>query len=131
MLSFFWIVWFADGTAISQFHPETGEEIPFRDVEKLGKQIVKAGWYPFPPRLIRMLASRGTMVMPLPAHKKVEVELGPDCELILKRVGMLSISIEGRPRRETYYVIGRKRNDNLDVAVLDPKGRRLGRDGFI
>lgn len=120
MISFFWIVYFADGTALAQFD-ETGQETLWRDVEAQPEGIVKAGWYPFTPQLARALAAKGTLVRLLPQRMRMEVELGPDCELVLKRVGTLRIDSEGT-RKGTIYVLGRIHGDTLDVVARDEWG---------
>ena len=127
MLSYFWVIRFADGTAVSQFHPETGEEVPFRVVEKIGKPIVKAGWYPFPNELRMKLANQGVMTRGLPAAVKQEIDLRIGDELIIKREGRLRIKVRdnGGPLRETYYIIGKRWDNNVKIYVLDEAGRRV------
>ena len=127
MLSYFWVVQLADGTAVSQFHPETGGEIPFRVVEKIEKPIVKVGWYPFPNELRMKLANRGVMTRGLPGSAKQEINLRIGDELIIKREGRLKIKVRdnGGPVRETYYIIGKRWGNNVKVYVLDETGRRV------
>jgi hypothetical protein len=123
MLSYFWMVYFADGSALAQFDPWTGQEFLWREVEKEEKSIVKAGWYPFSVKLAKLLGLKGVSVKLLPQDRKMEVELGPDCDLVLKRKGHLKLAGSGLPKKETVYILGRVRGGLLEITARDDKGR--------
>jgi len=106
-LTLFWIAEFSDGTALSQFDPETGEEVkghpdwlpsktdengniekdgkklPYREAYPIpqhfrNKTVKRLGWYPFSFSLAkRVYEATGKTVFPS-ASEPIAINLSPD-----------------------------------------------------
>jgi len=113
-LTLFWIAEFSDGTAISQFNPETGEEIqahpdwlpskvdkdgmiekdgkkvPYREAYPVpehfrNKTVKRLGWYPFNFDLARkVFNATGKAVLPT-ASKSIAINTNPNDEPVCYR----------------------------------------------
>ena len=132
-LSFFWIAYFNDSTAIAQFEPETGQEVLWSTVEALKHALMRVEWRPFSPKMKRLLAASGQPVRVLPQQAAMSVELGPDCDLIIKRVRHVSMGLSknGHGDRSTLYVLGRIRGDALEITARDEQGHLVPPPGGI
>ena len=126
MLSFMWIVQFADGRAIPQFDPKTGKEILYSEVERYGRAMTRAGWYPFTPRLSRLLASQGveTRMLPWSARAEMDFEAGDEPVIRRRRVKHVGVRSGKGQSDETFYILGRRRGEEMRAFVLDGEGRR-------
>lgn len=124
LLSFFWIAYFNDSTAIAQFEPESGKEVLWSAVEPLKHALTRVEWRPFSHKMKRLLAATGQPVKVLPQQSTMSVELGPDCDLIIKRVRHVSMgfSKNGHGDHNTLYVLGRVRGDALEITARDEQG---------
>lgn len=124
LLSFFWIAYFNDSTAIAQFEPESGEEVLWSTVEPLKHALTRVEWRPFTPKMKRLLAANGQPVKILPQQSTMSVELGPDCDVIIKRVRHVSMgfSKNGNSDHHVLYVLGRMRGDALEITARDEQG---------
>lgn len=102
-LKYFWIAWYNDGTALSQFDPETGEEIGFLEVDL--PRVVKFGWYPFTPKLAELVRKKGILAVVDPQAKPLEVHLNPRRSLVAFRRNYLKYG-NGRVVRWVEYWLG-------------------------
>lgn len=127
MLSFMWIVQFADGRAIPQFDPKTGKEILYSEVERYSRAIVKAGWYPFTPRLARLVRAQGIAALVLPWSKRAELDYLPGDVPILKRRHTTRVGIRRGDYRgeDVFYILARRRGDEMLAYILDGRGNRV------
>jgi hypothetical protein len=127
MLSFMWIVQFADGRAIPQFDSATGKEILYSEVEKYSRAVRKMGWYPFTPRLARLLASQGNPVRILPWSTRVEMDFEDGDVPVLRRRHLSHVGVRsGQSKGEgVYYILARRRGDEMLAVVLDGSGRHV------
>lgn len=121
-----WIVEFADGRAIPQYDPKTGKENLYREVERYSRAIVKAGWYPFTPRLARLLAAQGVQVRILPWSARAEMVFEPgDVPFIRRRcVQRVGVRTGHGVGQEVFYILGRRRGEEARAFFLDEVGRR-------
>jgi hypothetical protein len=105
-LVFFWVAEYMDGTALSQFDPETGKENLFKHVDLA--RVKRFGWYPFTEELAeKVFEAEGLIVVPS-AFKSYVVCLEAGDRLVVKRENVLryfagSGEVAGR---ETVYVLG-------------------------
>ena len=122
-LVFFWIAEFTDGTAVSQFDPDTGEEVkanpewlpsktntvPVPEHWK-GKRVRRIGWYPFSLSLAKKVYGRsGTLCVPS-FVKPVVVGLGDGEEPVCYRTHRIDLNLGtgGAAAGEAVYVLGVK-----------------------
>jgi len=136
-ITFFWIAEFADGTAISQFDPETGKEnkadpdwlpsakgqpkIPKNPIYH-EKRVVKIGWYPFNRNFAaKVLQATGQIVIPTNnRYHTVDVKKGD--RVLIKRENIINFNLSGQElRRETVYIIG----------IIGGKVLRIREDGSV
>jgi len=135
-----WVVEFTDGTALSQFDPETGEENkgnpdwlpsapnqPAVSSEKiwLEKRIKRFGWYPFNPQLAaRILAKTKQIVIPTENPSHVIELIGNEKVVAFRensiRYGAKSGRIKGR---EIIYVLGKY---GEPLTCIDEGGAIIG-----
>ena len=105
-LVFFWVAEYTDGTALSQFDPETGRENLFKHVDLA--RVKRFGWYPFTEELAeKVFEAEGLIVVPS-AFKSYVVDLEAGDRLVVKRENILlyftgSGEVAGR---EIVYVLG-------------------------
>jgi hypothetical protein len=127
MLSLMWVVQFADGRAIPQYDPSTGKENLYSEVERYSRAIVKAGWYPFTPKLARLLGALGEPVRLLPWSCRAEMDFKVGDEPILKRRRVTSVGVRrGTGQGEgTFYILARRRGNDMLAYVLDEAGERV------
>jgi len=102
-LKYFWIAWYNDGTALSQFDPESGEEIGFLEIDL--PRVVKFGWYPITPKLARLVRKKGLLVVVDPWAKPLEVQLNSHRSLVAFRRNYLKYG-KGKIERWTEYWLG-------------------------
>ena len=118
-LVYFWIVQFEDGTALSQFDPETGKEnradpdwLPSQTkIAKdsvYSKKLVKLGWYPFNRNFAsKVLKATGTICIPTD-NPTFEIDLKNGDQPLLKRENTIKFNLSGQEiSRETIYVLGK------------------------
>jgi hypothetical protein len=105
-LVFFWIAECADGKALAQFDPCTGEENRFAMVQE--DRLIAFGWYPFTPELSDRVGKRtGLVTIPTnnPLHR---LRLGKGDRLIAKRENIVRLNMKGEDvSRETFYILGK------------------------
>ena len=127
-LSYFWAIEYFDGTTISQFHPSTGQEIPWSRVHSKNKKIRRAFWFPFTETFAKkVLAASGQICLVLPSQAKLEVELPPGAPLILKRKGFLKLGFSAglSPLTQRAYVLGFIFNGETHVMARDAVGKPI------
>ena len=103
---YFWVAEYMDGTALSQFDPETGRENLFRNVDL--KRLKRFGWYPFSMDLAeKVWEAEGLIVVPS-AFKPCVVDLEAGDRLVAKRENVLRYCVDsgGVASREIVYVLG-------------------------
>jgi len=105
-LVYFWIAEYNDGTALSQFDPETGKENLFKNIDQ--SRLKRFGWYPFNWDVAeKIYEACNLIVVPssLPFHV---VELEPNDRLVAKRENTLRyVLANGQVEsREIVYVLG-------------------------
>ena len=105
-LVYFWIAEYNDGTALSQFDPETGKENLFKNIDQ--SRLKRFGWYPFNLDLAeKIYEAYSLIVVPssLPFHV---VELKPNDRLVAKRENTLRyVLANGQVEsREIVYILG-------------------------
>ena len=105
-LVFFWVAEYTDGTALSQFDPETGKENLFKCVDLA--RVKRFGWYPFTEELAeKVFEVEGLIVVPS-AFKPYVVDLNGGDKLIVKRENVLRYFMDSGEvaGREIVYVLG-------------------------
>jgi len=105
-LIYFWVAEYTDGTALSQFDPETGRENLFKHVDLA--RVKRFGWYPFTEELAeKIFEAEGLIVVPS-AFKSYVVDLEVGDRLVVKRENVLRYfaGSGGVAGREIVYVLG-------------------------
>lgn len=136
-LCYFWIAGFSDGSALSQFDPETGKEnkadpdwlpsvpgqspIP-KDRVYHERKLVRFGWYPFTPELAeKILEEQGTVVIPTNNLSHI-IDLKDGDKVVAYRTNGIKFSLRGGvSRSETVYLLGK-----VDGEIL-----RIREDGSV
>jgi len=107
-LVYFWIAEYTDGSALSQFDPETGRENRFLEVDQL--KLKRFGWYPFSVELAqRILEAEKVAVIPS-RNRAYTVALNHDDKLVAYRTNVIKLQMRsgGVEYAETVYVLGIK-----------------------
>ena len=130
-LCYFWIAEFSDGSALSQFDPETGKEnkgdpdwlpsaqgqpeMPKAPVYQ-EKKLVRFGWYPFAPEIAeKILEAQGIVAFVTNSPPHV-IELEEDDRLIAYRTNTIRFGLRGGVSRgETVYVLGKVGGEVLRI----------------
>ena len=81
--TFFWIALYRDGSAVPQFHPETGEEIRWGSVDQ--ERLRGAGWFPFTRKFSLLILEKTGLVTRPSNYRSFIKELKPGQTLIIKR----------------------------------------------
>lgn len=118
-LVYFWIAEYSDGSALSQFDPETGEENLFRDVDRL--RLKRFGWYPFTPRLTKKIFEADGIIAAPTNNKPYTVEIRKGQKLVAYRTCSIKLRTRssGIERGETIYVLG---IENEKVIQINENG---------
>ena len=103
ILHLFWIAEYQDGTALSQFDPDTGEEHLFKNVDQA--KLKRFGWYAFPLELANKVACAAHN----PRLTSYTVDIPPGVALVAHRTTTITfkpstLSIEHHEAEE--YVLG-------------------------
>lgn len=107
-LVYFWIAEYTDGSALSQFDPETGRENRFSEVDQL--KLKRFGWYPFSVELAqRILEAEKVAVIPS-RNRVYTVALNHGDKLVAYRTNVIKLQMRsgGVEYAETVYVLGIK-----------------------
>lgn len=114
ILKYFWIVEYIDGTALSQFDPDTGKERQWKEVDI--SQVCRVSWAEFSHNLRKKIAID---VISVKNPKIYYADFGPGEEILICRRNhiLLSTELEEKDRR-IEYLIGRKESkDNEKIIV--------------
>jgi hypothetical protein len=126
--SFFWVIEWRDGQAMSQYEPFSMRENLFTEVIKRNKPIRRAAWMPFPePMAERMLKKGGVVVRILPVECTIGTEIPEGAGLLLrKRNGVcLGLGHETKRAPRTVYVVGWRMGDMIEASGVDDRGLRM------
>jgi hypothetical protein len=79
--TFFWIARYKDDTALSQYHPETGIEVKFSEVDK--DRLKGFGWFPFNTKFsLLLLEKTGLVTRPSKYRAFMLVDFKPGEKLV-------------------------------------------------
>ncbi|MEA3281672.1 MAG: hypothetical protein U9Q68_03795 [Euryarchaeota archaeon] len=113
-LRYYWLIEYADGRAIAQFDPETGEENLWKSVPK--DDMIKASLAEFSTELSeKIIDGCGVHTIPSMMPYIYSIDLEPGDNLILFRRNYVSYSGTGVENRKTVFVLGK--NDNVEYAL--------------
>lgn len=114
-LVYFWIAEYSDGSALSQFDPETGEENLFEDVDRL--RLKRFGWYPFTPRLTKRIFEADGIIAAPTNNKPYTVEIRKGQKFVAYRTCSIKLHTRngGIQREETVYVLGVEDGEMLHI----------------
>ena len=106
---FQWVAFYTDGTVFPQFHPETGKEHLYGEVEH--DRLCKFGLYPFHPEFAEKVTAAGTAVLAIPLpHYEVHLGRGDYLTFFRKNFVETKFSMAGEGaevnRREIIYALG-------------------------
>jgi len=108
-LTYFWRVYFRDGTVFAQFDFSSGKENAFKPVLERLSDVVKAGWYPFTEAQANLLRYRN---YPFEVESKrlphYEVHISSDKRLILLRQRFVTYTTAPARilREDVIYLLG-------------------------
>ena len=126
-LSYFWAVEYWDGTAVSQFHPDTGLEMMWSKVFAANKRVKRVLWLPFgEPFAKKVFAKTGIVCRLLPQDRMMEAIIPEGAKIFLKRKQHLALGIRsGHTLHERAYILGFSLNGNVEVMARDSYGRNV------
>ena len=109
-LRYYWIIEYANGDAVAQFDPETGQENLWKNIEK--DDMVKASLAEFSTELSdKIIDGCGVHTVPSMMSDVFSIDLEPGDDLILLRRNYVSYSGAGVQNRRTEFILGK--NDNV------------------
>ena len=112
-LKYFWIATYTNGTSISQFDPDTGEECQWKEVDK--SRVCRVTWAEFSRKLSKKV-KLDTISVRRPKMRHVDFD--PNDEILICRRNHISFSfnMESKGNR-IEYLIGKPDGDDENIIV--------------
>ena len=114
LLKYFWIVTYVDGTAVSQFDPDTGKERQWKDVDE--SRICRVAWAEF----FHDIAKKVKLDVISVRNPKIRhVDFNPGEKILICRRNHISISpnMKGKDHKIEYLIGKGESGDNENIIV--------------
>ena len=113
-LKYFWVVEYSDGTALSQFDPDTGKEHQWKEVDE--SRVCKVAWAEFSRDLSEKIEIETISTKRPKMH---HVDFDPDEKILVCRRNHMSISpnIATKEHRIEYLIGKGESGDNENIIV--------------
>ena len=112
-LKYFWIATYTNGTAISQFDPDTGEERQWSEVDE--SRVCRVTWAEFSRKLSKKVKLDTISVWRPKMH---HVDFDPNEKILICRRNHISFSFNMESKGDRIeYLIGKPDGDNENIIV--------------
>lgn len=112
-LKYFWIATYTNGTSISQFDPDTGEERQWSEVDE--SQVCRVTWAEFSRKLSKKV-KLDTISVRRPKMRHVDFD--PNDEILICRRNHISFSPNIKTKsHKIEYLIGKPKNEDENIIV--------------
>lgn len=112
-LKYFWIATYTNGTAISQFDPDTGEECQWKEVDE--SRVCRVTWAEFSRKLSKKIKLDTISVW---RPKMRHVNFDPNEKILICRRNHISFSPSIKTKgHKIEYLIGKPIGDNENIIV--------------
>lgn len=112
-LKYFWIASYTNGTSISQFDPDNGEERQWKEVDK--SRVCRVTWAEFSRKLSKKVKLDTISVM---RPKMRHVDFDPNDEILICRRNHISFSANIKIKgHKIEYLIGKPKSGNDNIIV--------------